>query len=88
MLSDSRLVSGTTLCSCAHHECGEQVTLLGHLALLLCDGGLVLGITLQQDTVVVVQLFLIQLIRSTHGLQVLLQGVNVSLQPARGTADQ
>ena len=49
-----------------HHEGGQQVSLLGDLALLLRDGGLVLSISLQQHSVVVVQLLLVQLVGRPH----------------------
>lgn len=64
-----------------YHEGGQQVSLLGHLALLLCDGGQVLSVPLQQHPVVVIQLLLIQLVCCSHGLQVLLQGLNICLKP-------
>ena len=78
----ARDTCSTSSSSRSHHEGRQQVSLLGDLALLLRDGGLVLSITLQQHSVVVVQLLLVQLVGCPHGLQMLLQRLNVCLQPA------
>mmetsp|Transcript_13305 Transcript_13305/g.28249 ORF Transcript_13305/g.28249 Transcript_13305/m.28249 type:complete len:538 (+) Transcript_13305:187-1800(+) len=61
-------------------EGGEDVAEAGDLALLLVDGGLVLVVALLQHAVVVLQLLRVQLVGGAHGLEVLLEVLDVSLE--------
>mmetsp|Transcript_13883 Transcript_13883/g.29968 ORF Transcript_13883/g.29968 Transcript_13883/m.29968 type:complete len:249 (-) Transcript_13883:554-1300(-) len=62
-------------------EPGQDVPLPADLALLLVDGVLVLVVALHQHAVVVLELLGVELVGGTHSLQVLLQVLDVSLQP-------
>mmetsp|Transcript_9 Transcript_9/g.21 ORF Transcript_9/g.21 Transcript_9/m.21 type:complete len:336 (+) Transcript_9:1004-2011(+) len=73
------LVPGIELLVLLHHA-GEVVLDLCQLLLLLLQGGGVLVVALGEDSVVVLELLRVELVRRAHLLELLLEGLNVGLQ--------